>query len=463
MADKIQDLVKGSRISFQQMNKSLWIDNRNKCLNYLHGRTKEYTKLYYKNFEKKKIPPENNNVVKRVVERTSLVYMQSPVRLLGEEKDTAQREEYKKLTRGKDLRMHKSEKYLNLLNLIALHPAPRNKQLELDIITDFEPHFAEDDPMTPIGISYPLHVNSEVKNTDPIKWAYWDKDIHVIYDGNTQNIISEEDNKYDILPFLFVFTDKPETFFMDVDPADDLIDMNLVVNVLGTDSTLNLRYGAHGQYYGTGFKEDTKIKLEMGADHAWLFPEGASAGVLSPPDMHNSMSQAIKDKIRVVTNNYHLPQGFIEGDQAQPESGTALRIRNQELTDERLGDVKRWRLVEEELYKIEKVIAKVEFKKTLPEKFSIDYREQEQILTPEEQIAKDEWDLANNQTTQAKILLRDNQDKYKNLEEAEKEIKKNNEQNKMKAESEKTPADKIFEGINAPVPEKPPVQEIRTS
>ena len=456
MADNIKDYIKGNRIAFQQMNKDAWIDNRNLCLDYLHSRTKEYTKLYYKNFDKKKIPPENNNVTKRVTERTSLVYMQTPVRILGKESDKTIREEYKKLTKGKDSKMHKSEKYLNLLNLIALHPAPRNNQLDLDIITDFEPIFAEDDPMTPTGILYPLHVNSEVLNTGPIKWAYWDNEVHIIYDGNTGEPIKEMENKYGILPFLFVFTDKPETFFMDVDPANDLIDMNLVVNVLGTDSTLNLRYGAHGQYYGTGFKEDTKIKLEMGADHAWLFPEGASAGVLSPPDMHNSMSQAIKDKIRVVTNNYHLPQGFIEGDQAQPESGTALRIRNQELTDERLGDVKRWRLVEEELYEIERVIAKVEFKKNLPEMFSIDYREQEQILTPEEQIAKDDWDMLNNQTTQAKILLRDNQDKYKNLEEAEAEIQKNKDQNAMKAESEKTPADKIFEGLTPP-PEETPI------
>ena len=450
MTDNIKDLIKGSRIAFQQMDKVNWIYSRDLALDYLNARTTKYTtsNLYYKNFKKKRVPPDNNNVTKRVIERTSLVYMQNPVRVLGSDKDSSKREKYKNFTKGKDLRMHKSEKYLNLLNLIVLHPAPRNDQLEYDIITDFEPAFSEDDPMTPISICYPLHVNSEVRNTGPIKWAYWDKDIHAIYDGNTNEIIDTMDNEYGILPFLFIFTDKPETFFMDVDPATDLVDMNLVVNVLGTDSTLNLRYQAHGQYYGTGFKEETKIKLELGGDYMWTLPDGSSAGVLNPPDMHGTMSQTIKDKIRVVTNNYHLPQGFIEGDQAQPESGTALKIRNQELTDERIGDVKRWRGVEEKLYEIEKRIIEVEFKTTLPKTFSIDYREQEQILTPEERIAKDDWDLLNNQTTQAKILLRDNSDKYKDLKEAEKEVKENKDQNAVKAEADKTPADKIFERLN---------------
>ena len=441
------------------MKKNAWSLERETALNYLHARTKEYTtdEKYYKEFTKKKVPPDNNNVTKRIIDRTSLVYMQPPIRDIGTESNKSIRETYKKLTKGKDLRMHKSEKYLNLLNLIVLHPAPRNKQLEYDIITDFEPHFSDDDPMTPIGISYPLHVNSEVKNLDPIKWAYWDDEHHVIYDGTTNEVIKEMPNKYGILPFLFIFTDKPETWFMDVDPANDLIDMNLAVNVLGTDATLNMRYGAHGQYYGTGFKEETKIKLELGGDRMWMLPDGSSAGVLTPPDMLQSMSAGIKDKIRVVTNNYHLPQGFIEGDQAQPESGTALRIRNQELTDERIGDIKRWRLVEEELYEIEKRIFKVEFKKTLPDLFAIDYREQEQILTPDEELAQKDWDLLNNQTTQAKILLKSDPDKYKTLAKAEAEVQKNKDQNSLKGEGEKTPEDKIFDNLAMPPAEKPSV------
>jgi len=240
---------------------------------------------------------------------------------------------------------------------------------------------------------------------------------------------------------------------MDVLPATDLIQMNTVVNVLGTDATLNMRKNSHGQFYGTGFKEETKIVMEVGAEKFWALPDGANAGVLTPPDMISSMSQGIKDKIRVVTNNYHLPQGFIEGDQAQPESGTALRIRNQELTDERLGDVKRWRMVEHEAYKIEKRILEVDFKEAMPKEFFIDYREQEQILTPDERIAQDDWDLVNNQTTQAKILFRDDPDKYKTLKKAEEEVKKNKEQNAIKADAEKSSTDLLFESITPPVQE----------
>ena len=455
LTEKLIDAVGWSVLSSQQDNKNEWVKLRNLAIKYFYGRTEEETKEYYIDFDKKKVPIENNNVTKRVVERTSLVYMQPPIRLVGKEGDgnDSQRTRYNELTRGKDERMHKSEKFLNLLNLIAVHPAVRNKQIEYDIITDFEPRFADDDPMTPIGISYPLHRSSEVLKNDKIKWVYWDDKEKIIYDGATQKIISKEQHNLGLLPFRFVFTDKPETYFMDVEPAIDLIEMNEVVNVLGTDATLNMRYNSHGQYYGTGFREETEIRLEIGADHMWTLPDGASAGVLTPPNMIQSMSQGIKDKIRVVTNNFHLPQGFIEGDQAQPESGTALRIRNQELTDERVGDVKRWRMVEEDLYKIERRIAEVNFKQKLPEEFSVDYKEQDQILTSEEQTARDDWALLHNQTTEAKILLRDNPDKYENLEAAEKEVTKNRDFNKAKAESEKTPTDRIFEGLNTEKPE----------
>ena len=61
--------------------------------------------------------------------------------------------------------------------------------------------------------------------------------------------------------------------------------------------------------------------------------------------------------------------------------------------------------------------------------------------------------MLHNQTTEAKILLRDNPDKYENLEAAEKEVTKNRDFNKAKAESEKTPTDRIFEGLNTEKPE----------
>ena len=66
--------------------------------------------------------------------------------------------------------------------------------------------------------------------------------------------------------------------------------------------------------------------------------------------------------------------------------------------------------------------------------------------------------MLNNQTTQAKILLKSDPDKYKTLAKAEAEVQKNKDQNSLKGEGEKTPEDKIFDNLAIPPVEKPIVK-----
>ena len=57
---------------------------------------------------------------------------------------------------------------------------------------------------------------------------------------------------------------------------------------------------------------------------------------------------------------YNIPATAVIG-KNQAESGVALQIRNQELQDEKLADIKRWRIYEEQIYQIERALAEVAF------------------------------------------------------------------------------------------------------
>jgi len=66
-------------------------------------------------------------------------------------------------------------------------------------------------------------------------------------------------------------------------------------------------------------------------------------------------------------------------------------------------------MYEKEWYDVERVIAEYNGI-SLPEEFGIDFQEVEYPKTIQDQIMKDQFDLQNNLTTHAKIMIRDNKD-----------------------------------------------------
>ena len=110
----------------------------------------------------------------------------------------------------------------------------------------------------------------------------------------------------------------------------------------------------------------------------------------------------------MLAQNWHLSVSFVEGTVA--ESGTAKRMRNQELQDDRKSDIERWRNTEEELYNIEREILKVDAGFDPGEWGGVDFSESIIVLTPDEQTAQDEWDLAKGLISLVDIVKRRNPD-----------------------------------------------------
>ena len=81
---KSQQLVELSKVEWQQNQKNIWREEREKAYNYYKGRTDVYLKEYYKVKQGTpiydKVPIPKNGVTRRVINRISLVYMSPPIR-----------------------------------------------------------------------------------------------------------------------------------------------------------------------------------------------------------------------------------------------------------------------------------------------------------------------------------------------------------------------------------------------
>ena len=104
-------------------------------------------------------------------------------------------------------------------------------------------------------------------------------------------------------------------------------------------------------------------------------------------------------------------------------------IKDMERKEDYYDDIALWRLYEKDFYNVERVIAAYNGIE-LPEEFGVDFEEVEYPKTVQDQILKDNFDLENNLSTQAKIMVRENKDLT--LKQAQKIIDENGKVNEKR-------------------------------
>ena len=131
-------------------------------------------------------------------------------------------------------------------------------------------------------------------------------------------------------------------------------------------------------------------------------------------------------------------------------SGVALKLRNQELTDDRKSDVTRWREVEYKLFDLERIIIAVEDGKDAGELEDVDFSETVEVLNDKEQREKWEWELSHGLIDKADILMQKNPDLDR--EEAL-DILFEKQETEMDLEEEKTeePQSALLQALQRPV------------
>ena len=152
----------------------------------------------------------------------------------------------------------------------------------------------------------------------------------------------------------------------------------------------------------------------------------------------------MKSMLDLCAQNNHLYVQFAQ-DGGETPSGVALKIKDLSRYEDYLDDVELFRIYEHKLYHIEKSLAAIHDIK-LPDKIGIDFHEPEYPTSAPDQIALEGHELATNQTTEWKLLMRHNKDL------SEKDAKKLIEQNKKDngGGKEQRIFNRLSEGLTAP-------------
>jgi len=395
-----QQAVKLSRLAANELEYKAFMKRRHNRLQYYNAETEKLTEEWFAANLLKNVPIGNINITKRVIDRTSEVYMVKTQRFFEKESAT---DRYNEKVPRKDERMQRIEKMTNLLDVVAIHPYWDNERGVLDhmVLLEFQPFFDKFGNF--IGIRYPLTQSANTSDTNEQTFVEWDLNGWRIIDTN--GLSSQSEPYVGAFPFVLAWTEEPE-YFYDHNPTADLVQGNLLINFYQTALNANVGYQSFGQPYVTGLQADDKI--EWGIDKVPALPDGATANILSPPSTVDAVVMAQSTLYKMIARSYHLPEDFVEGS-AQAESGVAIKLRNQELQNERIGDVTRWQNVEAEVFTIERdILARVGL--NLPDTLMVDFSESVEYLSAQEQRESDDWDLSHNLITVKDIAMRNNPD-----------------------------------------------------
>ena len=336
----------------------------------------------------------------------------------------------------------------NLLEHILIKPTWRGGFLDYDIIMDFEPVFG-DDPLRPIGFSYPLSIKASVLDDTPELYAYWDAENTFIFDetGKIQDDPENPEhlNPYGVAPFVECFKNgRPEYSYLDTSPVNDIIATNLEVNVSETNSNANTMFQSFGYMYVNGSQIE-KETLEVVQEKISFLGIDGTMNIVSPPNTVEALASSIEHSYKLLAQNHHLNISFVEGTTA--ESGVAIKMRNQELTDARISDVIRWKEAENKIFGIESTILAVETGTNAGELLKVDYEENEEILSDQEQREKWDWELSHGIIDVSDILMQKDPDRFPDRESAQEYL---NERNAQPSEEE-SPQDSLLDALTRPV------------
>ena len=366
------------------------------------------------------VPPYGMNLTKKFIDKKSRIYTLSPNRRLG---NKSADKSYDDLLFYKDLRMKHIERMTNLIGTPAVRVMweedEDKKCFEYRVVYYYDAYFTPPNPYNPYAIIYPiLNPTEDVSYSEPMKYSYWDAEVNIIYNENG-SIIEEYTNPYGALPFVFP-RDMEQIDDFYGEGSSDVVNINEHVNILMTELMLGLRFQMFGQSWASGVYEDQPI-ARVGSDKLINLPAEGRFGIESPGGDPQKVMEIAKGMIEMLAISKHMYVTF-DSNQDRPSSGLALRIKDFEFVEDYKDDIETWRIFEKDLFDLEQIIADKNGV-SLPDKFSVDFKEPEYPRAISEQIQKDDWELSNGLITLEEILKRNNSDL--SLEQAREIIAKN--------------------------------------
>jgi len=397
----IEDMIKSNLMETKLMMSYERRKEIRKYLNYYCGMsTNQYIQEYFTGDAFNEIPPTLTNFTKKFINKISRIYTLGAKRNVGN-----QTEQYESLIQSKDVRMKHSERMTRLLGTVA------NRVYWMDGVFDYRPIYYfevyfDDNPFKPTSIVYPLlNSTADLSNTDILQWEFWDTEKYGVMNEEGK-IVSEFENPYGIIPFVFTHReDQIDSFF--VEGATDIVNCNEQVNIALTELNLGMRFNMFGQPWVNGIRSDQSL-LRAGSNTILDMGEEGVYNITSPQGNIVEAIENIKFQMELVALNNHLFIQFAESGGEVP-SGISLMIKDLDRKEDYYDDIALWRMYEKDFYDVEKSIASYNGI-SLPDEFGVDFYEVEYPKTVQDQILKDDFDIKNNLITRAKIMIRDNKD-----------------------------------------------------
>jgi len=397
-----KEIIQDSLTNFKEEQAKARREEVRKFLDYYSGSlTDQYIEGYFKSDAFQEIPHYNTNIVKKFVNRMSKIYT------IGAKRNVS--DKYDELTTVKNARMKQMERMTRLLGTTATYVMYDEEQQRFEYrpIYYFEPYFG-DNPYRPEAIVYPMmHGHADISDTNDLMYAYWDKEIHIKFDENS-NIIEEVEHNLGVLPFVFTHREEQlDSFF--VEGASDLVSANEHINITMTEMQLGLRFQMFGQPVVTGLVSDN-ANVRAGSDEILTLPEGSNYNIVSPQGNVRDVIENIKWQIELVALNNHLFVTFAQSGGEVP-SGISLMIKDLERHEDFIDDKELYRQYENNFYKVEYALSQMN-NLGLPEisEFKVDFSEVEYPMTTQDKIMLNEYKLKHNLTTQAQLLAEENKD-----------------------------------------------------
>tara|TARA_Y100000033_G_scaffold44873_1_gene47741 strand:- start:439 stop:1806 length:1368 start_codon:yes stop_codon:yes gene_type:complete len=395
-----------------------------KYLDYYTGtQTSKYIENYFDTDAFREIPQYSANITKKFINKMSRLYTVGAKR--------SPKGVYEDMTMKKNVKMKHIEKMTKLLGSVAVgvfyKEEESKKYFEYSPVYYFMPFFEDNDVFNPYAITYPNFMPvDDAYNTSKMTYSYYDKDRYIKYDQDGV-ILEEIPNLSGVFPFTFFHREEQiDSFF--VEGANDIISANEHINITMTEMQLGLRYQMFGQPVASGIIADQNI-ARAGSNEILMLGENGNFDIVSPKGSIESVIENIKLQLELVALNNHLYITFSDTGGEVP-SGIALKIKDVERMEDYQDDKEMFRMFEHKLYKIEESIARYNGI-NLPnsDDFKIDFYDVEYPMTIQDQILQNDFELKNNLTTQAHIMMKNNKDL--SMEDAIEQIAQNKEINML--------------------------------
>ncbi len=251
----------------------------------------------------------------------------------------------------------------------------------------------------------------------------WTETEYHVYRGNSERDVAAEvaqesgwdyrgpEHGYNKVPILLVRPTSPIYGDPLGSPAESLVQANRTLNQKATELQLLLKMQSNSNLVLTGDASEKNGKVSTAVSRFIRFrtsPEGANpdAKWISPTPNADALLKTIMDTVRMVAFFHHLPGNF-SLDATAAESGTALKIRNSDLSEYRRQKIEAHSLSWPDWADTLQRVAVVGAGKSSKDQSNVraEFCDQETYESEEEVRAQLEWELKMFLTSPAQAYL----------------------------------------------------------